>query len=379
MKSTYLRLVPALVVTLVFMIHMYNATRDGLRHYLLRKALVHPKLSPWRRLLSSGDEKSFLDLTGFDFVTFRELVHIIATNDEIARRRRVGRPKLLNVEDELGIFLFYLNSTMRSKHLAVIFGVLPGNITETVKRLMKRTVKALRNYAEAKVSFPTVEIMRIYADMIQDREPTVDDVIGFLDGVSIPIQCSDYPEEQAMFYNGYHCDTMINNIFLFAPNGKITYSVFNAPGSWHDSHVAQPLVSLVVERIGMYKICVDQGFQRSGILFNKFVGPLSKKTRRNLSPILRRVYIEQHNKYISLRQCSEWGMRSLQGSFSRLKSRLTSNSKERYLILYSIILLHNLRTARIGLNQIATVFNAHYEQYINIEGYDRVARYYDQL
>ena len=69
MKSTYLRLVPALVVTLVFMIHTYNATRDGLRHYLLRKALVHTKLSPWRRLLSSGDEKSFLDLTGFDFVT----------------------------------------------------------------------------------------------------------------------------------------------------------------------------------------------------------------------------------------------------------------------------------------------------------------------
>ena len=51
--------------------------------------------------------------------------------------------------------------------------------------------------------------------------------------------------------------------------------------------------------------------------------------------------------------------------------------KTRYNIIYSIILLHNLRTERVGLNQIATVFNPHYDQFINIEGYDRIARYYD--
>jgi hypothetical protein len=30
----------------------------------------------------------------------------------------------------------------------------------------------------------------------------------------------------------------------------------------------------------------------------------------------------------------------------------------------------------VGLNQIATVFNPHYEQYINLDGYDRIARYF---
>ena len=82
--------------------------------------------------------------------------------------------------------------------------------------------------------------MERFALMIQNREPTIDDVIGFLDGVALHCQCSDDPQAQGEFYNGYHGDTMVNNIFLFSPEGKIIYGVFNAPGSWHDSHVAQP-------------------------------------------------------------------------------------------------------------------------------------------
>ena len=71
------------------------------------------------------------------------------------------------------------------------------------------------------------------------------------------------------------------------------------------------------------------------------------------------------------------GMRALQGSFSRLKARLTSNEQDRYEIILSISLLHNLRTHYVGLNQIATVFNPEYEQYINVDGYDKLKEYYN--
>ena len=70
-------------------------------------------------------------------------------------------------------------------------------------------------------------------------------------------------------------------------------------------------------------------------------------------------------------------MRALQGTFPRLKSRLTSDKQKRHDLILSIVLLHNFRTDCIGLNQIATVFNHHYEQFINVDGYDRIARYYD--
>ena len=42
------------------------------------------------------------------------------------------------------------------------------------------------------------------------------------------------------------------------------------------------VLTKVVSNIGEYKICVDQGFPRSGDLFNKFVGPISRRSRRNL-------------------------------------------------------------------------------------------------
>ena len=121
---------------------------------------------------------------------------------------------------------------------------------------------------------------------------------------------------------------------------------------------------------------MDQGFPRSGLLQDKFVGPYSKKFLKKLDAVVRELLLERIHRYISLRQSAEWGMRALQGTFTRLKSRLTSNNRMRKLIIETVILLSNFRTAHVGLNQIATVFNPHYEQVINLDGYDRIARYF---
>ena len=104
---------------------------------------------------------------------------------------------------------------------------------------------------------------------------------------------------------------------------------------------------------------------------------MSETSRRNLAPVLRKLLLRRHNVYVSLRQSSKWGMRALQGTFSRLKSRLTGKKEKRRKIILSIALLHNFRTHHIGLNQITTVFNPLYDQYININNYDRIQRYYD--
>ena len=61
---------------------------------------------------------------------------------------------------------------------------------------------------------------------------------------------------------------------------------------------------IMVENIGEYKICVDQGFPRTGDLLNTFIGPISRRARSNLSVDNRREVISQHNKYVSLRQSS---------------------------------------------------------------------------
>jgi hypothetical protein len=153
--------------------------------------------------------------------------------------------------------------------------------------------------------------------------------------------------------------------------------VLNTPGSWHDSQAAASLVSQCHKHIGEYALCVDQGFPRSGELEGIFVGPMSKKKKRKLAPILAPLLILLSNVHVSLRQASEWGMRSLEGTFSRLKTRLSCNKFKRRSILLSVILLHNYRTHVMGINQIAKVFDPEHPQYINIGGYDRLRRYFN--
>jgi hypothetical protein len=350
----------------------YNAQRN--RHKLTRSAVVNPKYSPWQKLLMNGDDQSFLNITGFSRDAFSMLEADVFTRRVISRH--AGRPSLLDRKGQLGLYLLFVSSKMVNKHLCLLFGIIPSTASILINRLMHLVVSKLKRNRRSRIKFPTDDEMHHFAALVSAREPKVRNIIGFVDGVSIPVQCSDEEEAQNAAYNGYHHDTMCNNVFAFAPTGKVIFACINFPGSWHDSSVCESLIEIVLEKIGVYAFCVDQGFTRNGELYGKFVGPLSKRVRKQLAPALRELLMAKHALYISLRQSSEWGMRSLQGSFSRLKSRLTSNSAKRQKLILSIVLLHNYRTDCVGLNQIATVFNPEYQQYIHLETYDRIARYF---
>jgi hypothetical protein len=269
---------------------------------------------------------------------------------------------------------------MTLSQLCLLFGCTPTRCGLIINDQLESLSRLLKIHPKARIEWPnSIEEKQYLANLINRREPTVSDVIGFTDGLSLPVQCASDPISQATNYNGYHHDTMINNVFCFAPTGKIIFACVNFPGSWHDAQVSASLITKVVANIGDFKICVDQGFPRSGDLLNKFVGPISRRARLNLPVETRRSVLRRHNTYVSLRQSSEWGMRALQGTFVRMKSRLTSNKRKRKLILSVIILLHNFRTHVVGLNQIATVFNEEYDSYVNIRNYDRIAQYYENV
>lgn len=354
------------------MIILYNRCRT--RHQLKRQALVHPNVSPWKRLYNFGDDISFLNLTGMNRPSFHLLLQILFPHNVVKK----GRPNLLDHAGKLGLLLFYTNSTMQIKYLCVIFGITLSTASEIISEMLELLVRNLSRHIHAKIQFPTHAEMVEYATLVNAREELITNVIGFVDGLSLSVQCADDPISQSEMYNGFHHDTRCNNVLAFSPLGKIFYACINYPGSWHDSQVCSSLKRIVIERIGEFALCVDQGFPRSGDLEGKFVGPLTETTLQQLSPICRDHIVRLHNKYVSLRQAAEWGMRALQGTFCRLKSRLTSNKRKRYKLLYSIFLLHNFRTHYVGFNQIAEVFNPEYQQIISTEGYDRIARYFFQ-
>ncbi len=64
-----------------------------------------------------------------------------------------------------------------------------------------------------------------------------------------------------------------------------------------------------------------------------------------------------NRELLSYRQTAEWGMRSLQGSFGRLRIPLEATDIDRRGDLLEIcVRLHNLRARRVGHNQIRAVY-----------------------
>ena len=85
------------------------------------------------------------------------------------------------------------------------------------------TVKRLRYHPFVRISFPNEQKMREYADMIRMRGPTIDNVIGFMDGLGMATEMTSERIQQNAYYCGYDCDTMVNNVLVFGPDGKVFF------------------------------------------------------------------------------------------------------------------------------------------------------------
>ena len=263
-----------LLLLIVLLLQYHDNIRD--HHCLLQSAIVDPRESPWKRLYKHGDDHSFLHLTGLNRHAFQMLLEYIFDLGEFTRRRR-GRPRSLGPDGYLGLVLFYLGSTMNYKHLCLIFGITPSICSHMINWMLIKIVRELRDHPFAKAKFPNREKMREYAAMVQVREPLVNDIIGFMDGISFPAECTDDCIMQNTMYCGYDCDTMVNNVFAYGPDGKVFFAAINFPGSWADGSLTMRFLHQMKRRMLLYKICVDQGFPRSGDAYGTFVGPITKR------------------------------------------------------------------------------------------------------
>ncbi len=79
----------------------YNSLHK--RSYLLRDSLLHPNLSPWRKLYDYGDPSSFLHVTGLTREAFLMLLDTVFPPGHRLRRRHRGRPWSLPLDGHLGV------------------------------------------------------------------------------------------------------------------------------------------------------------------------------------------------------------------------------------------------------------------------------------
>lgn len=176
--------------------------------------------------------------------------------------------------------------------------------------------------------------------------------------------------------------------------GNIIAARVNAPGSWHDSRVAEPIYEkLRTQTPEGYYLVADTAFPRgSKHIDGRIRAPLKEgqKIKGTREEIQNKMAFNR--QLLSYRQSAEWGMRALQGCFGRLRVPLEiSCAEERAHLLETCMRLHNLRTQVVGINQIRTVYFKHWWDggdeerlwnscdhilYSDVRQNDRVARFH---
>ena len=68
--------------------------------------------------------------------------------------------------------------------------ITPSTACEIINDMLK-TIKTLRKHPSSCIKLPNDNEMAEYARLISLRELAVGNIIGFIDGVSTPVQCSD--------------------------------------------------------------------------------------------------------------------------------------------------------------------------------------------
>ena len=178
------------------------------------------------------------------------------------------------------------------------------------------------------------------------------DVWIALDGLKLYIEQSPKGSIQSRFYNGWTHDHYVTNLLGFTPAGTISVACMNVPGSIHDSTVAEwgevyDKLEKVYEKNGG-KCAVDSAFCKKDRDYLIKSGVMMTGTAHE-------VLVQADAT--SMRQSAEWGMRSFQASFPRVKDRfIYEENGERGLILKLFVFLFNYRSNKVGINQIKNTY-----------------------
>ncbi len=139
----------------------------------------------------------------------------------------------------------------------------------------------------------------------------------------------------------------MNCLFVFCPDRKIPLCLLNAPGTFHDSTMADYGIYSGIEYIHTIsggKVVVDSAF-------NTVSAPYLIKSAQ--TDPMNEYGLRLNRQATSIRQLSEWGMRMIQGSFPRLKESLCYEEKgDRRVILRLMVSLSNFTCSNMGMDII---------------------------
>ncbi|KAI7943600.1 hypothetical protein MJO28_011128 [Puccinia striiformis f. sp. tritici] len=375
-----------------------------IRTYLTRANIpMNPMTdSPWACLWRSRSDRAFITTMGVDVNTFDDLLDrfTVRWNFTTIDRADVnpnGEPqpgrRSLDAAGCLGLLLHWLCSTMAAYTLQQLFGITPAVCSRYLTTGLQHLLVVLNDHPQARFVWPTTESKaRRHSMTIEKKFPRLTKCIGFLDGLNLPVLVSGDEDIQNAYYNGWTCSHYCSCVLAFAPDGTIMYAILNAPGSWHDAIIAEPLYEQLLHHTPPgYRIISDTAFPCKGErLQSRIIAPAKRGDRlpQDAQSFARLKML--NDELVSARQAAEWGMRSIQGSFGRLKLPLpASDHQYRADLLLVVCRLHQLRCRMVGINQTASVYRSVWDEnhtlcrdfhkmlFSDIQQRCHISRYYD--
>jgi hypothetical protein len=217
---------------------------------MLSAIIYHRRKAEREKLLARFQNYIKESCTGFDYNGFYSLLHIFAPvfynyspysdDDGRLRHRRIGRQRKINAEVCLGLVLVWTTRTQGSLYaLQPIFGLSYSCLTLWLRFGIRILQNIVRKHPLARVKPPSAEEVKKRQLAVALRYPRLADVWGCCDGLNIRFETSGSQQIRRIYYNGWLHGHYISNVLVFAFDGTIRICGLNAPGSMHDSTVAE--------------------------------------------------------------------------------------------------------------------------------------------
>ena len=244
---------------------------------------------------------------GFDVQTFTYILssgfathwdeNPIPCNDTSALTNPRPERRSLDAAGALGLVLHYLNSTMREVNLQQIFALIPTTVSQYITFALRILLSTLQAIPEAKIKWPKENDFKTLSHLVLQRHSRLVGAFGSIDGLKLPVQTSDDIDIENATFNGWLLEHFISSVLVFSSKGNSNCLVVslslkfhlgvniaartNAPGSWHDSQVAQPIYNVLRNKTpDGYYIIADTAFPRGTAEINgRICAPLKDGQR----------------------------------------------------------------------------------------------------
>lgn len=342
-----------------------SALRRLSRFYFTRPDLLLPMDAPAAAVLQSRTDKGMLQFMHVDRRTFDLILENVdpmwvRSRLPAGENGRVGRPNMLSGELCVALALTWMCTTVNEAQLEQLYGV--GH--SVVNRDLDEGLEQLENACVrlgCVPQWPSRDRQEQLAEVMDEYwGPDIFGTKAFalVDGLRSPVESPGGLVAQNLLYSGFMREVNVLSLLVFTIDGKIIYADVGHPGRMSDNTL-QPRLTHILTEPG--NLAPGHGILGDDIFRNAATDRIYI-TQYHVPDIIDAEFVRENRNLFAVqqkakRQGVEWGMRSIQTMWPRIKKALPNDPAKRIARLRLAVYLTNLLAEYVNHhNELKTVY-----------------------